>query len=141
MTMRRMLATLLVLVMFGLLGCKIGRDKSDDPPSGSGEALESGESLGEIQRLPGGTPVATDVRTLLAATCADGRLTLRTSLEELTANMDCGQMLPASIVDQFVGQPVVVRADEGRIIVENATAGTMNFPASDARVAEAAGAP
>lgn len=141
MTVRIVLVSLLLVVMFGLLGCKIGRDKSDDAPPGSGEALESGESLGGIERLPGGTPVATDVRTLLAATCADGRLTLRTSLEEVTAKMDCGQMLPPSIVDQFVGQPVVVRADKGRIIVENATAGTMNFPASDARVAEVTGAP
>jgi hypothetical protein len=129
---------LVVLCAFAITGttaCKIGRDKGDDPPA-NGELLESGDSLGAIERLPGGTPVATDVRTLLAADCADGTLTLRTSQEQITSPMDCGQMFPDTIVVRFVGQPVAIRAEDGRLIVENETAGTMNFPAAQPRVKE-----
>jgi len=129
---------LLVLCAVAFIGagaCKIGRDKSNDPPA-NGDVLESGDSLGEIERLPGGTPVATDVRTLLSADCVDGTLTLRTSQEQITAPMDCGQMFPDTIVVRFIGQPVAIRAENDRLIVENETAGTMNFPAAEPRVKE-----
>ena len=129
-----------LVVAISLVGCKIGRDTSDDPPA-DGEVLESGESLGEIERLPGGTPVATDVRTLLSAQCSDGVVTLRTSQEQITSPMDCGQMFPETVVVRFIGQPVVINAQDGRLIVENDVVGTMNFPAAEPRVTEVEGAP
>ncbi|MEX0749268.1 MAG: hypothetical protein WD359_00530 [Dehalococcoidia bacterium] len=121
-------------------GCSIGRDRDSDS-NGDGAVLESGESLGSIERLPGGTPAASDVRTLLSAQCADGVLTLRTNREEIASPMDCGQMLPEGVIARFIGQPVAIRAQEGRLIVENPTAGTMDFPAAEPRVTEIASAP
>lgn len=131
----RVLLTLLLAVAVLAGACKIGRDKSDDAPS-DGDVLQSGESLGEIERLPGGTPVSTDVRTLLSADCVDGTLTLRTSREQITSPMDCGQMFPDPVIVRFVGQPVAIRAQDGRLIVENETSGTLNFPAAEPRLKE-----
>lgn len=138
----RLAAGLLIalLVALSFAGCKIGRDTSNDPPA-DGEVLESGESLGEIERLPGGTPVATDVRTLLSVQCAGGVLTLRTSQEQITSPMDCEQMFPETVVVRFIGQPVVINAQDGRLIVENDVVGTMNYPAAEPRVTEVEGAP
>lgn len=116
-------------------GCKIGRDTSnDDVPDDA--VLASGESLGSIERLPGGTPVPTDVRTFLSAQCADGTLVLRTNQEEIASPMDCSQMLPEGVLARFIGQPVAIRAQDGRLVVENASAGTMDFPAPEPRVSE-----
>lgn len=130
-----MLALLLAAAMLGAAGCKIGRDKSNGAP-GDGDVLQSGDSLGEIERLPGGTPVSTDVRTLLSANCVDGVLTLRTSQEQITSPMDCGQMFPDPVIVRFIGQPVAIRAQDGRLVVENETSGTLNFPAAEPRIKE-----
>lgn len=135
MRARLLLTLLLAAAMLGAGACKIGRDKSDDAPA-NGDVLQSGESLGEIERLPGGTPVSTDVRTLLSADCTDGTLTLRTSQEQITSPMDCGQMFPDAVVVRFVGQPVAIRAQDGRLIVENEASGTLNFPAAEPRIKE-----
>jgi hypothetical protein len=109
--------------------CKLGRD--DDGGAANEDQLESGESLGSIDRLPGGTPVSTDVRTLMSARCENGMLVLRTNREEITSPMECGQMLPESVVARFISQPVAIRAEDGRVIVESATQGTMSFPAPE----------
>lgn len=137
---RAVVIALLVAISALAAGCKFGRDNSGDG-SGEGARLESGESLGAIDRLPGGTPVPQDVRTLLSAQCDNGVLVLRTNEEEIASPMDCVQMLPEGVVARFIGQPVAIRAQDGRLIVESATAGTMDFPAAEPRVREIDGAP
>jgi len=132
--------TLLIALIVTASACKIGRDTSDNGDDADAR-LESGESLGSIERLPGGTPVPTDVRTLLSARCDNGVLVLRTNQEEITSPMDCGQMLPEGVVSRFIGQPVAIRAQDGRLVIENATAGTMDFPAAEPRLSEIDGAP
>jgi hypothetical protein len=119
--------------------CKLGRD-GDGGGADEGQ-LESGESLGSIDRLPGGTPVSIDVRTLMSARCENGTLILRTNREEITSPMDCGQMLPESIVARFISEPVAIRAQDGRLVVESATKGTLDFPAAEPRIEEISGAP
>src|SRR5207248_1998607 len=67
-----------------------------------------GFSIGEIKRLPGGTAVPTDVRTLKSAICTDGRLVVQTDRESVVGQMDCSQMVPPQVVDRFRGKPVAI---------------------------------
>lgn len=111
---------------------------ADAPPSSLPDArrLEEGETLGAIERLPGGTPVLSDVRTFINLNCREGLMTLRTNAEIITGRMDCGQMPPQSIVDQFTGRPVAITYGEGRLRIESPEAGTLDLPVADAETAE-----
>lgn len=113
---------------------------SDAPTASSERPLEEGQTLGRIDRLPGGTAVPVDVRTMLGAECEDGVLTFRSNLETILADMNCDQMLPLSITERFFGKPVAITYRENRLIVENDVTGTLEFPVSNARVAAALGA-
>ncbi len=115
-------------------GCSLGRDDDDDPPNG--DAFGDGGSLGSIDRLPGGTPVATNVRTLLGVSCTGETLQIRTNLEAITATMECDRMFPAAVIDNFVSKPVAITYNDERLIVESADEGTLEFPAKDPTVAE-----
>jgi hypothetical protein len=132
------LALLIVAMLLASTGCKIGREKQAEPTQ---DRLTEGESLGSIDRLPGGTPVATDVRTLLSAECANERLTLRTNVEQLRASLPCERMLPASIVDQFIGKPVAIRYEDERLKVSNDAVGVMELPSSEPEVEATDAAP
>jgi len=120
------------------VACKTGRDKSGGPEPG---VLGDGTTLGEIERLPGGTPVSQDVRTLLTLECVNNVVTLRTSAEQITFGMGCEQMLPEATIAGFIGQPVVIGVKDGRLSITNPTAGTMDFPADKPRVAATERAP
>ena len=128
-----MIRLLMVLILaMGLIvaACDDDDGGSEDDPS----TLSDGESLGSIDRFPGGTQVPVDPRTFLEATCADGLLTIRTASETITADMDCEQMLPQENIDLFVDEPVAIRYESERLIVESPAVGTMNLPATEPHI-------
>lgn len=108
--------------------------ESKSPRERGASQLEEGGELGEIERRPGGTAVATDVRTLVSVTCTDGTLFLRTSAELVRASMPCDRMPPQSIIDKFVSQTIAVRYADGRLTMDSVTAGTLELPATDPQV-------
>lgn len=122
-----------VALAIGLAGCT-----ADAPPSSLPDArrLEEGETLGAIERLPGGTPVLSDVRTFINLNCRDGLMTLRTNAEVITGRMECGQTPPQSIVDQFTGRTIAISYAEGRLRIESPEAGTLDLPVTDAETAQ-----
>lgn len=112
-----------------LAACSSGGGSGDKTPDG---ALEDGATLGRIDRLPGGTPVPTDVRTLLTIECQSEQLIVRTNLEQITAKMPCDRLLPGPIIERFLGQPVAITYDDSRLKIENPGAGSIELPAEDA---------
>ena len=135
--MRWLQALAVAMLLLGA-GCSLGRDPE---PAAPGNQLADGDTLGKIERLPGGTAVPTDVRTLLDVSCTTDILSLRTNRELVTGEMPCDRLLPESIIQRFLGQPVAVRYDDGRIIVENETAGTMELPVESPRLQVSNAAP
>lgn len=111
----------LALAALVLAGCS----GDDDTPNGSPRA---DVTLGAITRLPGGTPVPLDTRTLESLTCNVDTLTLRTDRETLTAPMTCDRMLPEAITSRFIGKRVAIRYERERLIIESATEGSMELP-------------
>jgi len=93
-----------------------------------------GFSIGEIKRLPGGTAVPTDVRTLMSATCADGRLVVRTERESVVGQMDCSQMIPPQVVDRFRGKPVAISYNNQRLRIESVSEGTVELTVMNAAI-------
>jgi len=118
----------------------LGAWACDDDSNGDGNGaddpstLSDGESLGSIQRFPGGTQVPTDARTFVEATCADDRLVVVTDRETVSATMPCDRMLPPDVLARFPDQPVVISYSDGRLIIESPQIGTMTFPAEDPRI-------
>lgn len=111
--------------------CALAIACSDDDGAGNGGPTEApgiDQPIGGITRLPGGTAIPSDLRTLASLGCADETLTLVTERETLTAAMPCDRMLPESITARFVGKEVAIRYDDDRLIVESTTEGTMEFP-------------
>lgn len=104
-------------------------------PSGARPFAE-GETMGKIDRLPGGTAVASDVVTLLNVTCSNGQLIVTTNLKSIAAKMDCAQQVPQATLDRFYGQPVGISYAGGRLRIESVSAGTLDFPANDATVTD-----
>lgn len=109
--------------------CSSGDGDSGTPESRS---LSEGDTIGRIERLPGGTPVASDVRTLIALSCEAATLLVRTDEETITAPMPCDRLPPPSVVERFAGQPVAIAYAGGRLKIENETAGTLEFPVDGA---------
>jgi hypothetical protein len=93
-----------------------------------------GFSIGEIKRLPGGTAVPNDARTLMSATCTDGRLVVQTDRESVVGQMDCSQMIPAQVVDRFRGKPVAISYNNQRLHIESASEGTVELTVTNAAI-------
>jgi hypothetical protein len=91
-------------------------------------------AIGEIKRLPGGTAVPTDARTLVDATCSDGRLVLRTDRESVFGQMDCAQMIPPPTLVKFRGKQVAISYRAQRLRIESATEGTVEFTVTNATI-------
>lgn len=123
---------LLATLAFALAGCSFTHDDKNDAPPGS--TFGDDGSLGSIERLPGGTPVATNVRTLLGVSCIDDTLQIRTNLEAITATMECERMFPAAVIDNFVSKPVAITYRGERLFIESTDEGSLEFPAKDPTV-------
>ncbi len=100
--------------------------------------MKDGEMIGRIERLAGGTAMATNPRTLLDAVCNDRTLTITTNRETVTARMDCSHMFLAPVVEKYIGRPVAISysGKTHSLRVEGETADTvgMVFPVSKPRV-------
>lgn len=117
-----------------LTGCALGLDDDDGTPGV--RELDEGDQLGSIDRLPGGTAVASNVRTLLTVSCDGDVLNIRTNLESITADMPCDRLFPQTVIDKFIAKPVAISFGGGRLKVESDIEGTLDFPAEDPRVSD-----
>jgi hypothetical protein len=100
-------------------------------------ALRPGDALGEIERLPGGTAVPTDLRVIEAVECATDLLEVRTDREIIIANMPCDRIENRSFIDRFIGQPAAITVLQGgNLRLANDFAGSIELPATDPRVQE-----
>ena len=93
-----------------------------------------GFAIGEIKRLPGGTAVPTDARTLVSAACEGGRLVVKTDRESVVGEMDCSRMIPPDVVDKFRGKPIAVSYTGQRLRIESASEGTVELTVMNATV-------
>lgn len=119
-----------VFAVFALAACG-----GDGKGGASGErALKEGETIGKIDRLPGGTAVISGAPTLLAIDCVDDQLTVRTDVDSIVATMDCRQQVPQQTRDLFIGKPVALAYSRQRLRIDSPAAGTLELPAKDARV-------
>jgi len=104
-------------------------------------ALAPGETIGRVERASAGTPESS-VRTLLSVECRKGRLTVRTNVDEITANDDCARPVPQSTLDQLLGMPAVVTYTGDRLVIDSAASGVkLELPATNAMVGAIHGAP
>jgi hypothetical protein len=95
--------------------------------------MVAGEVLGKVDApVDGATPTA--VRALLSVTCRDGEVIVRTNIDGISAINDCTRPIPQSLLDQFIGQPVVITYTGDVLRVENSAAGKLEIPAKDAKV-------
>ena len=103
--------------------------------------LAAGETLGKVDRTSSGTP-DTSVRTVLSVTCKNGRLTIRTNVDAITAADDCAPPIPQSTLDQLLGMPAVVTYTGDHLVIENTVRGVkLELPATNATVGAIHGAP
>ena len=111
-------------------------DSTKSPAATTASTANSGGgfSIGEIKRLPGGTAVPTDVRTLKSAICSDGRLVVQTDRESVVGQMDCSQMVPPQVVDRFRGKPVAISYTNQRLRIESASEGTVELTVANAAI-------
>jgi hypothetical protein len=120
-----------------------GTTKSPVAPRATSATTGSGGgfSIGEIKRLPGGTAVPTDVRTLKSAVCSDGRLVVQTDRESIGGQMDCAQMVPAEFLNRFLNKPVAISYNNQRLRIETANEGTLEFTVNNAAIGAANASP
>ena len=118
---------------FAAAGCSFNTAKK--VPSKNAE-LKDGDTFGKIDRLPGGTAVATSVITLLSLGCANGQVTVTTNLKVIVGKMDCEQQIPQASLEHFYGQSVSIAYAGGRLRIDSVSAGTIDLPVKDATVVD-----
>ena len=118
---------------FAVTGCNLPTAKK--LPSKSAE-LKDGDTFGKIDRLPGGTAVATSVITLLSLGCMNGQVTVTTNLKVIVGKMDCEQQVPQASLEHFYGQSVSIAYTGGRLRIDSVSAGTIDLPVKDATVVD-----
>ena len=92
--------------------------------------------MGKVDRSPGGTAVGSQVITLLNVICSNGHLVVTTNLKNIAATMDCAQQAPQASLDRFYGQAVSIAYANGRLRIENVSAGTLDLAVKDATVTD-----
>lgn len=125
-------AALAVVLVGACLAAACSFNTADKPNDAAGHTLADGETLGKIDRLPGGTAVVTSVITLLDLTCADGQVIVKTNLTSIVGKMDCQQAVPQSTLERFYGQSVSITYAGGRLKIESVSAGSLDLPVEDA---------
>jgi len=102
-----------------------------------GRPLAEGETIGRIVPASASTAVSAQVHVLLAVECRDGRLYVRTNVEDVQAAMSCGDLQPQPAFEALFGQPVSITYSGGRVVIENVTAGRVAIKATEPRVTQA----
>ncbi len=78
--------------------------------------------LGRLTRVAGGTPQPVNLRGLIDASCQDGLMTIRTSLETIYAALPCDRFLDDSARQQFLGKDATitleVTVNRYRVLIE-----------------------
>lgn len=138
MTARALMLAAVVVVATVVAACSVGT--TVNRPS-TAQPLAEGQTIGGLDRAPGGTAVLSNVRSLLAASCASDTLLVRTTREVVQAKMDCTRNLPEARYQPFLGQPVVITYAAGRLRLESPTAGVIDLPVSDATVTDTSATP
>jgi hypothetical protein len=135
--MSKRVARMMVVTAFAaiLLGAGCSFNTASKGPTGE-QPLKDGQTLGKIDRLPGGTAVASSVVTLLGLSCVNGKLLVRTNLQSIAGKMDCAQQIPQATLDKFYGQSVSIVYANGRLRIDSVSAGTIDLPVQDATVTE-----
>ena len=107
---------------------------SEEKPSGA-KPFGDGETIGKIERLPGGTAVASEVITLLGVSCTDGQIIVITNLQRIVGKMDCAQQIPAVDAGALLRAVRDRRVREfGRLRIDSVSAGTLDLPVTDATI-------
>ena len=129
--------TALMFMIIAALGAAAASSIGTGSKQGSAaRPLTEGETMGKIERLPGGTAVVSQVITLLNMTCSNGQLIVTTNLKSIAARLDCAQQDPQSTLDRFYGQAVGISYAKGRLRIESVSAGTLDLPAKEATVTD-----
>ena len=129
---------IVLLTAFAMVGCSFNTAKKK---STSAEPFKDGEMLGKIDRLPGGTAVASSVITLLTVSCLNGDAIVKTNLQLIVGKMDCAQLIPQATLERFYGQAVSIGYAAGRLRIDSISAGTIDLPVKDATIAKVNAAP
>ena len=119
-------------VAIAVAGCSFNTAKK---PSSTNAELKDGDTFGKIDRLPGGTAVATNVITLLNMSCTNGQVIVTTNLKVIVGKMDCDQQIPQASLQHFYGQSISIAYAKGRLRIDSVSAGTIDLPVKDATVA------
>ena len=134
--MRNTALALLLCLAAAWSACDGNGDASGSDPPEAG-ALAPGDTLGSIERFPGGTAVPQDLRLITSIDCTDGRLQILTDRELVVAEMSCDIIGNREFVDRFIGiQSAIIVLDGDRIRLENDFSGSLELPAKDPRVSE-----
>ena len=129
----------ILFTVFAMVGCSFNTAKQKK--STGVEPFKDGATLGKIDRLPGGTAVASNVITLLAVSCLNGDVIVKTNLQLIVGKMDCAQLIPQATIERFYGQAVTVGYAAGRLRIDSVSAGTIDLPVKDATIANVNAAP
>lgn len=125
---------LMTVVLTGVLvSAACSFSTSEKKPSGA-QPFADGATIGKIERLPGGTAVASEVITLLGVSCTDGQIIVITNLQRIAGKMDCAQQIPQSTLERFYGQSVTVAYASSRLRIDSVSAGTLDLPVTDATI-------
>lgn len=129
--MRKIAMVMIAAAVVGAAGCSLN---TASKKSTGTAPFKDGETLGKIDRLPGGTAVVTSVITLLTVSCINGDLIVKTNLQLITGKMDCAQQIPQATLERFYGQAVTVGYAKGRLRIDSVSAGTLDLPVKDATI-------
>lgn len=130
----QLLAASLLIAVAALAFGPCGSAKRAAPPAG--RLLADGESIGKIDPASNSTAVSAKVHVLIAAECRDGRLYVRTSVENLDATMQCADLPPRPALEPYFAKQVSITYSGRQVLIENDTVGKLALKATDPRVTE-----
>lgn len=129
-----------ILLLATLLLTACGR-KVFTVPTPVARALAPGEVIGRVERASSATPDAGE-RTLMSVTCQDGRLKIRTNIDQIVAASSCAPPIAQASLDQLLGMPAVITYTGDHLVIENTSSSTkLELPGTNATVGAIDGAP
>jgi hypothetical protein len=136
MTGRTLRASAVMLVLAGVLAASACGSSTGSKKVRNAEPFPEGETLGKIERLPGGTAVVSSALTLVSVACANGQLTVTTNLQSIVGQMDCAQQIPQETLARFYGQSVSISYANARLRIDSVSAGTIDLPVNGATITD-----